>query len=410
MNELLNRILDSNKRVQEAACSAFATLEEEACYELVPYLSEILQVLVFAFSKYQAKNLLILYDAIGTLADSVGNNLNNPKYITMLMTPLLEKWYSLKDSDKDLFPLLECLSSIATALQEGFLPYCEPVFTRSVRLIEQTLQMIQAHQANPTYYDTPEKDFMVVALDLLSGITEGLGAHIEPLVAKSNIMSLLFQCMQDHLHDVRQSSFALLGDLTKACFVHVRPCVDNFMKVLSRNLNPDFMSVCNNATWAIGELSVQMLEDIKPYLSFVLMKLIENINKNTTLKTLSENTAITLGRLGYACPNEMAPYLSQFIKICCLSLRNIRDNEEKDSAFRGLCAMININPQGVAQDFIYFCDAVASWEEPKEDLKEMFYKIFHGFKASVDEVFWRNFVDQFPANLKKKLTEAYYII
>ena len=31
-----------------------------------------------AFSKYQAKNLLILYDAIGTLADSVGNHLNKP--------------------------------------------------------------------------------------------------------------------------------------------------------------------------------------------------------------------------------------------------------------------------------------------------------------------------------------------
>ena len=31
MSELLKRILDPNKRVQEAACSAFATLEEEAC-------------------------------------------------------------------------------------------------------------------------------------------------------------------------------------------------------------------------------------------------------------------------------------------------------------------------------------------------------------------------------------------
>ncbi len=56
--------------------SAFATLEEEACTELVPYLGEILQVLMTAFKKYQAKNLLILYDAIGTLADSVGNHLN----------------------------------------------------------------------------------------------------------------------------------------------------------------------------------------------------------------------------------------------------------------------------------------------------------------------------------------------
>ena len=76
INELLQRILDHNKRVQEAACSAFATLEEEACGELVAYLNYILETLVFAFTKYQKKNLLILYDAIGTLADSVGAHLN----------------------------------------------------------------------------------------------------------------------------------------------------------------------------------------------------------------------------------------------------------------------------------------------------------------------------------------------
>ena len=107
MTELLKRILDGNKRVQEAACSAFATLEEEACTELVPYLSFILETLVYAFSKYQHKNLLILYDAIGTLADSVGSHLNKPAFIDLLMPPLIQKWNILTDEDKDLFPLLE---------------------------------------------------------------------------------------------------------------------------------------------------------------------------------------------------------------------------------------------------------------------------------------------------------------
>ena len=93
MAELLKRILDSNKRVQEAACSAFATLEEEACTELVPYLGFILETLVFAFQKYQHKNLLILYDAIGTLADSVGPHLNKEEYIQLLMPPLIQVSY-----------------------------------------------------------------------------------------------------------------------------------------------------------------------------------------------------------------------------------------------------------------------------------------------------------------------------
>jgi len=59
--QLLKRILDPNKRVQEAACSAFATLEEEACTELVPYLGFILETLVYAFGKYQ---VFVIYDRL----------------------------------------------------------------------------------------------------------------------------------------------------------------------------------------------------------------------------------------------------------------------------------------------------------------------------------------------------------
>ena len=82
------------------------------------------------------------------------------------------------------------------------------------------------HQ-HPNQYELPDKDFMVVALDLLSGIAEGLGCFISPLVAKSEILPLLFHCMRDAVSEVRQSSFALLGDLTKACFPQIKPFLSN---------------------------------------------------------------------------------------------------------------------------------------------------------------------------------------
>lgn len=59
----------------------------------------------------------------------------------------------------------------------------------------------------------------------------------------------------------------------------------------------------------------------------------------------------------------------------CSSLRSIRDNEEKDSAFRGVCHLISLNPAGVVNDFVFFCDAIASWNNPKPDLKDMFFKV-----------------------------------
>lgn len=99
------------------------------------------------------------------------------EYIQKLMPPLIQKWNELKDEDKDLFPLLEvggllapshspapphpsspllpsshqCLSSVATALQSGFLPYCEPVYQRCVTLVQKTLAqaMVSTHLPAP---------------------------------------------------------------------------------------------------------------------------------------------------------------------------------------------------------------------------------------------------------------------
>jgi len=55
---------------------------------------------------------------------------------------------------------------------------------------------LQAHSSNPDAYEAPDKDFMIVALDLLSGLTEGLGHHIESLAANCNLLVLLHQSSQ----------------------------------------------------------------------------------------------------------------------------------------------------------------------------------------------------------------------
>lgn len=41
--------------------------------------------------------------------------------------------------------------------------------------------------------EPPEKEFMVCALDLLSGMSEGLGGGFGPLLASSNLLQMLLQ-------------------------------------------------------------------------------------------------------------------------------------------------------------------------------------------------------------------------
>lgn len=49
--------------------------------------------------------------------------------------------------------------------------------------------------------------------------------------------------------------------------------------------------------------------------------------------------------------------------------------------------MITVNPAGVVPDFIFFCDAVASWLHPKDDLKDMFTKVSFNYWEYLTRLF-----------------------
>ena len=64
--------------------------------------------------------------------------------------------------------------------------------------------------------------------------------------------------MRDTEPDVRQSAYALVGDLAKTCIDQLRPVLGDYLPVLTVQLDPAYVSVCNNASWAIGEIAVKV--------------------------------------------------------------------------------------------------------------------------------------------------------
>lgn len=78
---------------------------------------------------------------------------------------------------------------------QGHAPANKEIFSH-VSTFSELSHILQLHQSQPDQYEAPDKDFMIVALDLLSGLAEGLGGTIEQLVACSNILTLMYQCMQ----------------------------------------------------------------------------------------------------------------------------------------------------------------------------------------------------------------------
>ena len=214
LDALLRHLLDNNKRVQEAACSAFATLEEEAGPHINSYVQPILTTLVRCFDKYQKKNLIILYDAIGTLAEAVGPDLNTPQNIEVLMPTLMARWDALKEEDHDAFPMFECLSAVALSLGSGFEQPALRVYPQCIKVIQQTLQQSQQATQDPSV-EMPDKDLVIVSLDLISAIVQALGKASSPLIGSPEypLFQMVAMCMVDPITDVRQSAFALMGDL-----------------------------------------------------------------------------------------------------------------------------------------------------------------------------------------------------
>ncbi|SAM01459.1 hypothetical protein [Absidia glauca] len=409
---LLHRILDNNKRVQEAACSSLSALEEEATTQLIPYLLPILATLASAFEKYQHHNLILLLDTMGTLADVVGEALNQPQYIELIMPPLIKQWRETVDESRYLFPLLECLSSVTSALGKGFKPFAEPVYVRCVNLVRRTLQQCQAAALNPNI-DDPDKDYMIVALDLLSGIVQALNTDAEHLVANTNppLVQYLLITVRDEIAEVRQSSFALLGDLAISCFEHIRAVVPQFMPMIIQQIDhqAEFVSVCNNATWAVGEIAIKLGNQIQPYVEPLLARLFPLMVNTALQRTLLENVAITIGRLGMVCPTIVAPHLENFIHPWLVALSPVRDNEEKASAFSGLCEMIKANPEGAIKAFQYLCTAIANYHLIPPPLKDSFGDILSGYKNMFGEQQWQQGLSSLPVEIKNTLQERYGI-
>ena len=256
---------------------------------------------------------------------------------------------------------------------KAFFPYAGPVFERCTSIIHTSLLHYQAYQQNHDL-DEPDKSFLVVALELLSGLTHGLGMLLEPMIQETNpnLLQLLTVCLKHPQGPVRQSAYALVGDMAMGCFPVLRPHMPGIMAELILQLDPEpkieFISASNNAAWSVGEVAMRygrgesifssVIIDVnsssddsefQQWVNPLIARLIPILLHPKAPRSLLENAAISIGRIGLMHPTLVAPHLANFAQAWCQALYKIRDNEEKDSAFRGLCTMIEVNPGGITE-------------------------------------------------------------
>jgi transportin-1 len=293
----------------------------------------------------------------------------------------------VRHNHNHLFPWLECLERVADALGVGFAPYAQQMFDACCTIIEKNLLQqqrydyaLQVGQADDL--EEGDKEFITLALDVLSAMSEGLGTSMEALVGGSSLLPLLVETLGDSDEAVRMSAFAFLGDIAKTSMAHLVPAIPQVIPLLLASLNPSLYdkNVVNNAAWAAGEIAIKMQAGMAPYISALLNALVPILN-TPNLTLMHENMAITLGRLGLVCADLVAPSLPVIAEAWLVNLSTINDPTEKETAFRGLCAVVQKNPQGVLDAFPTMCQAFLQWD-PAEypQVATVCGQILHSFK------------------------------
>ena len=392
MEGFLTKMLDKNKKVQEAAASSMATLEEKAGKKLERYAGPIIAQYIQCFEKYKDRNMYILYDCVQTLAEAIGPMLALPELSSQLMPALFKRYNSVPDESRELFPLLECFSYVAMSLGSVFTPYAQPIFCRCVNIIHQNLEQSLAAAAN-VHMDNPDKDFLVTSLDLISAIIQAIPVEESSrLITETQpaFFELVSFCMEDPTDEVRQSAYAVLGDCARFVFAQLQPCLNTLLPILIKQLDMDNMldeeidsgfTVINNACWSVGEIAIRHGNGMAPYVDELMKSFVETMTNPRVPRGLTENAAIALGRLGLGNAEALAPHLPTFADEFLASMDDVDPTDEKATAFKGFARIVAQNPQAMEKVLLHFFKSIAQYEDInlqspiKQELHETFQNV-----------------------------------
>jgi transportin-1 len=387
---LMMRVLDRHKLVQEAACSALTSILGHAKQRLNPYLDYLLRNIMHAFTLYQSKNIPVLCDTIGTLADAVGQNL--VPFEGLLVPPLIAKWKQLcpsgittqrSDLMLQLGPLLECITSVVQGLGDCVQPHGAELFRGAVEVLE--LELSQKNVQSREH-----QGGLVCVLDLLASLAHVLKNEFWPLFVSvkasggKTVFEMINICLDKdkQTFEVRQSACSLAGETAKGCGKQCQPMFDRMIPLLISNLScSNHSALINNVSWSIGELALVVDKTrLAPHVDAIVTHLMTLLTDDEDDR-IAKNLTITIGRLGVACPAQTSLKLNIFFKAYSFQLLHLSPQLffERETCAKALCMMVLANQKTLPDNFNYFCEVAESWSNMPPDVFQLFKEIFHSF-------------------------------
>ena len=317
---------------------------------IIPYGQHIAPIFVKCHTLYQAKNLYSLYNVIAVFAETMKSELQKPIYVQSLLPPLVARWNSLQDDDRNLISVMETLSVMATAMGTQLDVFARDVYNRCLNMIETQITLMLASPDEYSY----DFDFLVCALDLLAGIAEGVGAAFIQLTQNTNLIQLLPHLCESHIADIRLSTYALIGEISKHNITMIfnpnnndlnklfTTIIDNMMRDLRYNTEEEDDDVgysnymmnnmqndtCNNSIWALGEISKAIGTNANGFIGMAGIAFFEKISRIYMDKyapiEIKNNCIVTISRFAIGSPTLIAQHMGSYFPNYCMLINRIR--------------------------------------------------------------------------------------
>jgi hypothetical protein len=317
----------------------------------------------------EENNLLNLFEIFSLLTENFEEAFRNESLCAELIGCVFKLWIkninnykennkfiSENDENHNLSVVFDMIISYVKSAQNAV----------SINLInnflEGTLEILKINYDNYSNQNTKElkniknfsnsiidKDLITKCFDLLSNIYIAVPGFMLNFDKKNLIVTYLYKYIELNDNYLCHYCIALLGDIARNDKIILKDNINYIIKTLIDNLEmPDMsnknlkdpndmelekLSLSNNSCWTLGILAISYPDYIKDYINLIMKKLINIISLPRLNKSLAQNVCISIGRCGNVLPEIVSNYLNLFLKQFCLSLRNIKDSQEKQEAF-----------------------------------------------------------------------------
>jgi len=361
---LIEALGDANKRVQLSAATAlckFIEVSGRNCTLQGDELKALVSAIFLALKCYQKRNMLILYDLIGAVVSVEGASLYFDseafQYWRSIAVSLVDRINAESIGDSSIFSLIEALMALLPLDSEGTLLDAgkrQEMNFKALNLAAQNLTSLQEEQCSAeVILSEGLDDFLVASLDLLAAAMEGShllpAKQLNPLLSSVLAASLRFR----ESSNVRQSAFALFGDLIVNNFEPELSLQDAFISAFKESAIPTSlssskndviivsMSAATNAIWCLGEFSLRFPCKIS---GDILRNLLTFLRDRPSLEIGSriyfENVAVCIGRLLLCNTDGEFGDIIGFIKRVFNLLSTVESVEERISALTGYLKLL----------------------------------------------------------------------